>query len=86
MLVPPKPWTTVSTDAAFIVSEEKVLFSASRVCTGGLLLNNFIFKKPLQKRPNLGHKHQLAVSSDVLNAVNKQQNVSFCVNKEQLFF
>jgi hypothetical protein len=86
MLVQPKAWVFSNSDVTSLASKTKILYSITNNCTGGLLLNNFFFQKPFQKPPHFGHKHKLAVSKDVFSAVNKLQNVRFCVNKLQLFY
>jgi len=85
MLVEPKDWVTKNEKLHYVKGiENRELFNASKITNGGYLLNGYYFNKPIQKNVEKGHKHNLAISKNSLNTVNKIQKIKYEVNQEQL--
>lgn len=83
MLVPPRNWTITKNNSS-IKYKNVLLYDASQITIGGLLLNNYFFRKSLQKLSKSWYKHKLFINTRTINVLNKIQKVSFVVNQEQL--
>lgn len=82
MILKPKDWQINQKNK--IVENNISLYDTSQITTGGYLLNNYYFKKELQKNFNKGHLHKLLISEDCIKTINKIQKVSYIVNKDLL--
>src|SRR5690606_6573446 len=84
MIIKPKDWKITNTNVKKIIGNNITLYDTGVITNGGYLLNNYFFKKCLQKNINKGHLHKLAISSQCIETINKIQKIPYRVNKPLL--
>lgn len=83
MIIPPKKWKKI--DVCF-ERNGRSFYNASKNYTGGLLLNNIMIHRPLCKTQERFTRHALAVSSEVIDYVNKMQQQELVLDRELVDF